>query len=404
MNPAGPIDLNGMRRANTAATLKVLQAERTLTLKRLTELTGLSRRTVELIIETLAAENWVEERSPATPAKKNGAGRPARRFSFNPRKASALAIHIAQDRIEIFVSDLYGTSLGNWIVGISATALRKERLSAVRGAVQSALDSIDMSNDAIAAVTVATMGVIRDDGIVEPAAEFGSSGESGGIPEWWGFSIADELADLFRVPVHVENDAKLAAIGEGWRGSARGVDDFVHVLDDAYGTGIGIVIGGKVYRGSGGAAGEIFRATPVFRLGPKVSRNVLRSIGSPLTEDGRRAADVATKAREGDPAALSLVSELAAEMAPGLHAVVALLSPGLMIVGGAMSEIGDLLIPALETEFATLTPTDTELATSVLGAKAVVLGALRSSLDRIEAALFGGGEPVELLGSPIESA
>lgn len=403
MKPAGPIDLSGMRRANTAATLKVLQAERTLTLKRLTELTGLSRRTVELIIESLTAENWVEERSPASDSKKSGAGRPARRFAFNPRKVSALAMHIAQDRIEIFVSDLYGTSLGNWITGISAIAQRQERLNAVRAAVQSALDSIDMPNDAIAAVTVATMGVIRDDGTVEPAAAVEPAGDVGGIPEWWGFSIADELADLFRVPVAVENDAKLAAIGEGWRGSARGVDDYVYVLDDAYGTGIGIVIGGRIYRGFGGAAGEIFRAAPVFQLGPKVSANVLRSIGSPLTDAGRRGADVAARAREGDADALALVSELAAEMAPGLHAIVALLSPGLMIVGGSMSEIGDLLIPALEREFATLPHTDTAIATSMLGAKAVVLGALRASLDRIEAALFGGAEYSELLGDAVES-
>lgn len=400
MRSPGAIDLNGMRRANTAATLRVLQAERTLTLKRLTELTGLSRRTVELIIEALIDEEWVEERSPAKAGKRTGAGRPAKHYAFNPRKVSALAMHIAQDRVEIMVSDLYGSPLGNWITGISTIAERDERLAAVRAAVQSSLASVGIDSDSIAAVTVATMGVIRDDGVVEPAAAEGPADNIGGIPGWSGFAIADALADLFRVRVEVENDAKLAAIGEGWRGSARGVDDYVYVLDDAYGTGIGIVIGGRIYRGAGGAAGEIFRAAPVFRLGPRVSANVLRSIGSPLTAAGQKGAETAARARQGDAEASAVVRELAVEMAPGLHAIAALLSPGLMILGGASSEIGDLVVPALADEFASLPPTDTSLVNSELGSKAVVLGALRASLDRIEAALFDGDGYAELGEAP----
>jgi glucokinase len=76
------------------------------------------------------------------------------------------------------------------------------------------------------------------------------------IPSWRGFPLRDRLADATGLPTFVDNDAKALALGEGWRGAAAGVDDFVAVIV-ATGVGGGIVLGGRLLDGAAGNAGHI---------------------------------------------------------------------------------------------------------------------------------------------------
>jgi len=78
------------------------------------------------------------------------------------------------------------------------------------------------------------------------------------LPGWKNIHLARALEKQFRVPVVIENDANMAAIGEHWRGVARGVNNFVFI---ALGTGIGagVFVDGKLVRGRTGSAGELFR-------------------------------------------------------------------------------------------------------------------------------------------------
>jgi len=71
-----------------------------------------------------------------------------------------------------------------------------------------------------------------------------------------GRRFADDLTDALGLPVTLENDSNLAALGEQWQGVARGVRDFVFL---SVGTGMGadVVLDGKLHRGHHGAAGEI---------------------------------------------------------------------------------------------------------------------------------------------------
>ncbi len=76
------------------------------------------------------------------------------------------------------------------------------------------------------------------------------------VPGLEGMPFADELRERLDLPVVLENDINLAAVGERWRGAARGVDDFVF-LSVGTGMGAGLVLGGELHRGRNGAAGEI---------------------------------------------------------------------------------------------------------------------------------------------------
>jgi glucokinase len=76
------------------------------------------------------------------------------------------------------------------------------------------------------------------------------------IPAWKGFPLRARLAELTGLPVFVDNDAKALALGEGWRGAAVGVDDYLAMVVST-GVGAGIVLGGRLLDGAGGNAGHI---------------------------------------------------------------------------------------------------------------------------------------------------
>jgi glucokinase len=76
------------------------------------------------------------------------------------------------------------------------------------------------------------------------------------IPAWDQFPLRPRLRDLTGLPVHVDNDAKALALGEGWVGAARGVRDFVAMVVST-GVGGGIVLDGRLLEGAGGNAGHI---------------------------------------------------------------------------------------------------------------------------------------------------
>jgi len=82
--------------------------------------------------------------------------------------------------------------------------------------------------------------------------------DANNVPGWHEVDLGQDLETHFAAPVYLDNDANMAAIGEHWRGIAKGVDNFVFV---ALGTGVGagLIINGRICRGRLGAAGEIFR-------------------------------------------------------------------------------------------------------------------------------------------------
>src|SRR6202007_646619 len=82
--------------------------------------------------------------------------------------------------------------------------------------------------------------------------------DANNVPGWREVDMGRALEDAFAVPVFLDNDANMAAIGERWRGVAQGVDHFVFI---ALGTGIGsgVFVDGRICRGRSGFAGELFR-------------------------------------------------------------------------------------------------------------------------------------------------
>ncbi|WP_332603146.1 ROK family protein [Arthrobacter sp. S2(2024)] len=374
---ANGIDLEGMRRHNTAATLRALHQGRDLTLGQLTHATGLSRRTVEKIIASFVDLQWAVERRPSGTAS---AGRPARSFAFVASAKVALSIYFARDQVELSVCDLYGTSLGRWSEIVSAKAGLETRMSAARGLARQAFANIGIGRERVGAVVIAASGVVHDNGSVDIGPLLGHSLSTGldiGL-----YDLAGKLRSEFPCPIFIENDAKLAAIGEAWRGAAAGCQNFACYYTYGPWVGVGIVIDGTIHRGVDGRAGEVLWADAFERQA--IAENPISHLGSPDLVRAAKAASIVESARNNDPDALDQIRNYARLMAPGIGAMVWLLAPEAIVIGGTLANAGDLLLPML-SEFVTLrVPPKTRLLASDLGTSAVSLGALRTALDRIE--------------------
>ncbi|QNE34966.1 ROK family protein [Leifsonia shinshuensis] len=370
------MDHSEMRQRNAASTLGILYRTGPAKMTELQQESGLSRRTIELILDDLMDTGWVVELAAASPDARP-VGRPARSFAFRYDAACVVALQLEAGQIHATVADLATTILGDLRVPLPIKTSRAERLSLLDDCVTRLLDDAGVDRSAVVAVTVSTPGIVRDDGMVDLPMT---------MPEWTGFSLRDAVGELFDCPVRVENDAKVAALGEKWSRDGE-VQDFAYIFSDSERIGIGLVLRNELYRGRDGAAGEVSWARD---LG-------LHDLVSPLLVDlddelapGHAATwELVTAARAGERHALEEVDRLANALSTGVTLIAWLLAPEEIILGGSLGTLQDLLIPALERRLATNDrPIETRLRGSQFGDASVLTGALRMCIESLADQLF----------------
>ncbi len=232
------------------------------------------------------------------------------------------------------------------------------------------------------------------------------------LPGWEGICLTGEFGDEFAVPAYLENDANAAAMGEHLFGAGKGVDDFVFLI---VGTGIGggIIASGRIYRGYGENAGEIghHKIRPDGPSCPCGDRGCLESLASGtsiariarerlaskpntvlwewIASAGEVTAElVARAAKEGDEFASRVWSECMENLGIGVANTVNILNPRLVILGGGVTNAGDLLfesvrrvvkqraMPALAADVEIVPAANGDLM-GLMGAFAVALDAAR---------------------------
>ncbi|MGI5823605.1 MAG: ROK family protein [Dethiobacteria bacterium] len=224
------------------------------------------------------------------------------------------------------------------------------------------------------------------------------------LPGWEGFPLEKELERELARPVLVENDANAAAFGEFIFGAGKGKRNMVNIT---LGTGIGggIIIDGDLYRGSGGFAGEIGHL-PILPGGPLCGcgrRGCLECLasGSAIAREGRAvitgeartilremvgdqeeltAYHVFKAAKQGDTEAAGIVTRAACYLGQALAAVVNLLNPEIITLGGGMAAAGEIIFNPVRRHLKEMSIQPAgemvELLPAVLGAEAGIRGIL----------------------------
>ena len=193
------------------------------------------------------------------------------------------------------------------------------------------------------------------------------------LPGWYAVPLRDIVRDRYGVDTYLINDVKAAVLGEHRFGAGQGIDNLVCIT---LGTGIGggIITNGKLYFGEVGGAGEVGHMTieangprcvcgntgcwELFVSGTAIEREVARHLvsgeASALAEiyqqNGRvTAEDVAIAARNGDVLAIRVIASSARYLGIGLVNLVNIFNPGMIIIGGGLSRMGDILLePAIQ--------------------------------------------------------
>jgi predicted NBD/HSP70 family sugar kinase len=224
-----------LRRINSAVVLRALRGagEPTpLTLTDLVRRTGLSRPTVEGVVEGLTVAGLVAEAAPGLSDARRG--RPARRFVFRAEAGHLLGMEIGAHRVSAVLADLSGRQVGTLARDVEEDAGADTRLERVRTLTSELLRRCDVSRDSLRAVGVGSPGIVEAGGTVR----LGTA-----LPDWTGLPLGERLRRSFSCPVLVENDANAAAVAEHWRGAAADSDDVVFVLA-GLSPGAGSLIGG----------------------------------------------------------------------------------------------------------------------------------------------------------------
>jgi predicted NBD/HSP70 family sugar kinase len=355
----------------------------------LADATGLSKPTISLALADL--ERWklvrpVGHRSGST-------GRAAVLYEIRPEAGYVIAVDVGRAWIRLALANLAGVVLARRTEPSQASSSRKLVAQISKRARALAAEAgVDFKR--------ITFTVIGSPGFVDPRS--GTIQLAPNLAGWGHPRVLEALGQQLGPEFAVENDVKLATLGEQAKGLGQGVANFA-LVSIGTGIGMGIVIDGRLYRGSRGAAGEI-GYLPVGEPEAKAEYGMQRRgwLESVAAADGvvasaRRlglkgkmtAKEVFEAARQGDYRAQQVVSIEAEHLARAVAALTSVIDPELVVLGGGIGGNGDLLIRPIEKRLRTLLRLPPpRIVVSSLGEDAVVLGALATALTTAREKVF----------------
>lgn len=341
-----PPTASAVRHANARDCAVVLrEADAALTLAEIAADTGLSRPTVDAVLEDLAASGIVV----SVPAAASGsAGRPARRVRFDPSAATVAALDIGARTVRCLVADAAGHVLA-----------RAEAPTTDADPLDALLDAVHRTGAAPDAVGIAAPGILGPDGRIA---------RSLAAPALDGLDLAEILADRLGCPVAVENDIKLAALAEHHLGPAA---DSIVLLQLGHRISLAVVVGGAILQGAHRLAGELGS-----QRGMRWTEHSQR--GRLTWSTGDDARELLERAAAGDAEARTEVEEFCAQIAPRLATVLLTVDPERVVVGGGLSRAGETLLAPLRRAVGRLLMTDH--APEVVPARLTTDGALVGAL------------------------
>ncbi|WP_371651143.1 MULTISPECIES: ROK family transcriptional regulator [unclassified Streptomyces] len=379
--PASP---STARVINDRLALRLLQDEGPLTAGQLKKLTGLSRPSVADLVERLQGSGLVEVVGESGAERR---GPNARLYGIVADRAHLAALDVRTDGVTVLVADLLGAPLAEAALPIGAEA-------GTEPAVEQTVALLERTAKEAGAERLHSIG-IGAPGLIDPAT--GELRDSTGLPAWHR-ELVPALHGRLSAAVLVENEVNLAAMAEHRLGAARGQDDFV-LFWLGQGVGAAVFLDGKLRRGASGGAGEIgFLPVPGTGALPSAT-------GCDGGFHALAGADAVVRLAAGHGltgSAETLVREatgpfldaLAERIAIGAAAVVSVLDPGLIVLGGELGHAGGALLSArVRSRLAELTPLGAEVRPSELGDRAVLRGALLAARGAAQDELFAPPAP-----------
>ncbi len=388
-----------VRKVNKSIVLNMLRLHAPISRAQVANLTGLNRGTVSNIVNILIEEGLVFEDEQ----KGSGIGRPAISLGLRPDGGAVIGVEIGVDFITILLTNFVAQEIWDTRIQMDASQSQTEIISQAEQLIDQALLIAGEHRLRPLGIGVGLPGLVN--------AHQGNLIMAPNL-HWMNVPLRLIWNQRFHLPIYIENEANLAALGEYYFGIARDVDSFIY-LSAGIGLGGGIMVGGRLFRGGRGYAGEIghIQRDPTgercgcgrigcweTQVGP---RAVLHRVKKELQSHSDRSllsacADdvdsltfemVVQFALEGDALCRQAIEEVAVHLGMGIADMVHIFNPELVLIGGAFIQAKDILHPIIEkTIFSNVLQPCADglrVAFSERGANDCVLGAIAIVLDDI---------------------
>lgn len=388
-----------VRKVNKSIVLNMLRLHAPISRAQVANLTGLNRGTVSNIVNVLIDEGLVFENEQMD----SGIGRPAISLGLRPDGGAVIGVEIGVDFIAILLTNFVAETLWDARIQIDPSQSQTHILTQAEQLIDQALIIAGQQHLRALGIGVGVPGLVnvqQGNLIVAPNLH------------WRNVPLRLMWNQRFHLPIYIENEANLAALGEYYFGTARNIDNFIY-LSAGIGLGGGIMMDGKLFRGGHGYAGEIGHIQRDTKgeqcgcgrigcwetqVGP---RAVLHRVRKALQDhpdpalldacsgnvDNLTFEMVVSFALAGSTLCRQAIEDVAVHLGLGIADLVHVFNPELVLIGGAFIQAKDILQPIIEKTIFTniLQPCADGLrvAFSERGVNDCVLGAIAIVLDDI---------------------
>jgi predicted NBD/HSP70 family sugar kinase len=384
----GSGSLTSLRELNRGRVIESLRELGVASRAEIARSTGLSPATVSTLVGQLVETGLVVD-APQRLSRRSQSGRPPALITLDPSAGVAIGIDFGKRHLAVAVSDLSHEILAERWRTIHEDYDARAGMDGAVKLVDEALTRSGTERDRVLGVGLGLPGPIH--------RSTGTVGSSAILPGWTDVRIAEVMSERLALPVHVDNDANLGALAELHWGAGHGASTLVY-LKMATGIGAGLVIGGRLFHGAGGTAGEIGHTTvdeagPICRCG---NRGCLEMVASaPALAELLRATRgevtgerVVELALEGDPGCRRAIADAGSYTGHAVANLCNLFNPERIVVGGSLGAAGEVLLgPLREAVRRRVIPSaveDVEIVPGVLGDRAELLGAVALVLKEKE--------------------
>jgi predicted NBD/HSP70 family sugar kinase len=335
---------NSLRELNRRRVLAALRDRHATNRGELCRVTGLARTTVTSLVAELLGDGIVVE-GPAEPGT-GRAGRPAAALTLAPQPQLVVGIDFGHSHCTVGIADSAARVVAECSTPMDVDASADRALAHAAATVHRLVEGLGARRTLVAGAAL---------GLPAPVdLRTGAVGSGNILPGWVDRRPAAELAELLGLPVAVDNDANLGALAEATYGAARGMSDVVYVKVST-GIGAGLVLGGEVFRGSTGLAGEIGHVPvdpdgAVCRCGNRgcletvVSVTHVLRLLQPAHREPLDVARVVELVEAGDVGAARVLRDAGATIGRVLADLCNGLNPEALVLGGELSQVGEALL------------------------------------------------------------
>lgn len=381
------VDSTDMRTMNSSLLLRMIWQKQQISRADISRITGMSRSTVSAIVAELMDRGLVTEQGIG---HSNGGRRPVI-LTLNADAYSILGVDIGANHISVVLTNLKGAIRSSAIRSCPVTADPRSAIESVLDMIHTMKTNAEASGSPLIGIGVGLPCPVTPDETANPM-------NRDVLPAWEGYNLRSILQDRFDLPILFANDANLGALAELWWGNDEGARNLAFIKWSK-GLGAGLIIDGRIHRGSRGLAGELghfFQQTTATA----VQGNLNDTLGSDsilkrFVEQGAKypqsllhGATPSTRRfiealHAKDQAAEEILDELAFQLGLAIVNLLSLLDLDTIVLGGKLYHAGDLLISRVAKVIRekSVWARDVELRWSELGENQIAIGAATMILE-----------------------